>query len=189
VSALTRADEPVRAVWQVQDIYFPYWGLTTHYSCDGLRDRVRDYLKQLVESDNYIVSIAGCVDMTGAVRMPSVSMLVANAVPATEEMAKAFAADPKRAKLVARLERKDKILISDEPFDAVPRQVTLHAKDKFDVGASGDCELLEQLQRFVFPKLGVTVLKDRVSCTPGQGTVGNPSVDVELLVAAQAAKT
>jgi hypothetical protein len=113
-------------------------------------------------------------------------MVVANAVPATEETTKAFAADPKRAKLFARLERKDKTPISDVPFDAVPRQVTLHAKGKSDVGASGDCELLEQLQRFVFPKLGVTVLKDRVSCTPGQGTVGNPSVDVELLVAAQA---
>jgi hypothetical protein len=151
---------------------------------------VRGVLKQLSVRDDYIVSIAGCEDFTGPVRSPSVNLVVANAVPATDETAKAFAADPKRAKLVARLERKskspDKISMADIPFDAVPKQVTLFAKDKFDAGAAGDCELLEQMQRIVFPKLGVKVLKDRVSCTPGQGTVGNPSVDVELLVAAQA---
>ena len=189
VSAPTRADEPVRAVWQVQDIYFPYFGLTTYYSCDGLRDKVRGVLKKLDVRDDYIVSIAGCVDMTGAVHTPSVSMVVANAVPATDDTAKAFAADPKRAKLLARLESKDKTPEtphSDAPFDAVPRQVTLYAKEKSDVGASGDCELLEQMQRFVFPKLGVKVLKDRVSCTPGQGVAGNPSLDVELLVEAKA---
>jgi len=187
VSAPTHADEPVRAVWQVQDIYFPYFGLTTYYSCDGLRDKVRGVLKKLNVRDDYIVSIAGCADMTGVVHTPSVSMVIANAVPATDDTAMAFAADPKRAKLVARLERKGKTpetVNSDAPFDAVPRQVTLYAKERFDVGAAGDCELLEQMQRVVFPKLGVKVLKDRVSCTPGQGVVGNPSLDVELLVAA-----
>jgi hypothetical protein len=152
-------------VWQVQDIYFPYFGLTTHYSCDGLRDRVRSILKQLQVRDDYLVNIAGCTEMTGPAWNPSVRMIVANAVPATDETAKAFAADPKRAELLARLHKKNKTPTSDAPFDAMTRRVTLHAKDYAGPGASGDCELLEQLHRYVLPKLGATVLRDGVSCT------------------------
>jgi hypothetical protein len=180
------ADDTVRAVWQVQDIYFPYFGFTTHYSCDGLRDKVRATLKQLGVREGYLVNSAACTDLIGPERSPSVRIVVANAVPASDEVVNTFATDPNRAKLVAQLQKKSKTPIGDAPFDAIPKRVTLHAKDSSDVGAAGDCELLEQLQRVVFPKLGVKVLRDNVSCTPHQGTVGNPSIEVELLVAAPA---
>jgi hypothetical protein len=183
-AAPARADEAVRAVWHVQDISFPYFGLTTHYSCDGLRDRVRSILKQLQVREDYLVSVGGCTEVTGPVWNPSVHMIIASAVPATDETTKAFAADPKRAELLARLQRKNKTPSSDAPFDAIARRVTLYAKDNAGPGVSGDCELLEHLHRFVLPKLGANVLRDGVSCTPHQGTVGNPSIEVELLVAA-----
>jgi hypothetical protein len=188
--APARADETVRAVWNVQEIYLPYFGITTYYSCDGLRDRVRDLLGQLGVREDFIVTAVGCTELSAPSRTPTARIIVANAVPATDEVAKAFATDPKRAELLARLQKKSKAPMSDEPFDAFTKRVTLRAKDKHStgVGASGDCELLEQMHRFVFPKIGAKVINDDVSCMPHQGSVGNPSIEVELLVAVPAAK-
>jgi hypothetical protein len=184
---LAHADEAVRAVWNVQEIYLPYFGLTTHYSCDGLRDKMRGLLKQLGVREDYVVSVGGCTELAGPTWNPVVRIIVANAVPATDETAQAFAADPKRAKLLAQLQRKSKDpgnkIASEIAFDATLKRVTLYAKDNSSPGAAGDCELLEQLHRFVLPKLGATVTKDNVSCTPHQGSAGNPSMEVELLVA------
>jgi shikimate kinase len=177
------ADESVRAVWNVQEIHLPYFGLTTQYSCDGLRDKMRELLKQLSVREDFVVSVGGCIEISGPTRNPSVRIVVANAVPATDEVAKAFATDPKRAELLARLQRKSKEPVSEAAFDAMPKRVTLYAKDTASAGASGDCELLEHLHRYVLPKLNAKVLKDNVSCTPHQGSAGNPSMEVALLVA------
>lgn len=183
-----RADETVRAVWNVQEIFLPYFGLTTQYSCDGLRDKMREYLTQLGVREDFLVHIAGCTSIRGPVRNPSVAMVVANAVPATDEMAKTFAGDPKRAELLARMQRKakGKTTTSDEPFDAVLKRVVFRSKTSVSPGASGDCELLEQVRRYVLPKIGAKVIRDDVRCTPYQGTVGNPSMEVEVLVAVPA---
>jgi hypothetical protein len=35
------------AVWTPKEVEFTYMGFTTHYTCDGLRDTVRDMLLQL----------------------------------------------------------------------------------------------------------------------------------------------
>jgi len=183
MSSLARADETVRAVWHVQEIHLPYFGLTTQYSCDGLRDKMREVLKQLGVREDFVVRVS-CTELTGPVRNPSVHMVVANAVAATDEITKAFATDPKRAELLARLQRKAKVPASDEPFDAVLKHVVLRAKDRQSASTVGDCELLEQVRRDVLPKLGAKVLKDDMSCTPYQGTVGNPRIELELLVAA-----
>jgi hypothetical protein len=186
-----RADETVRAVWQVQDLYLSYFGLTTHYSCDGIRERMRAILKELSVREDFLVTMAGCIELTGPTYNPTVRMIVANAIPATDEVTKAFATDPKRAELLARLQKKSKTPFTDEPFDAYMKRVTLHSKAQFSsgVGESGDCELLEQMRRTILPKLGAKVSNDFVYCTPHQGNVGNPSMDVDLLVPVPAAKT
>jgi hypothetical protein len=82
------------------------------------------------------------------------------------------------------LQKKSKTPYGDEPFDAIAKRATLFVKEDNDrgVGGSGDCELLEQVRRFVLPKLGAVVSNDNVRCTPHQGIVGNPHMDVELLV-------
>jgi hypothetical protein len=180
------ADAAVQAVWNVQEIYLPYFGLTTQYSCDGLRDKMRGLLKQLSVREDFVVSVGGCVEISGPTRNPNVRIIVASAVPATDELAQLFAADPKRAELLARLQRKSKEPVSEAAFDANLKRVTLYAKNSASPGASGDCELLEHLQRYVLPKLNAKVLKSTVSCTPHQGSAGNPSMEVALLVAVPA---
>jgi hypothetical protein len=156
------AVESTRAVWQVQEISMPYFGFTTHYSCDGLHDKMREILKQLGVRQDFLVSISGCTELNGPVRSPTVNIVFANAVPATDEVTKAFAADPKRGELLARLQRRSKTPFSDEPFDATLAAVTLRAKDRGNASAVGDCELLEQVRRDVLPKLGAKILKDEV---------------------------
>jgi hypothetical protein len=87
-SVPARADEAVRAVWKVQEIYLAYFGLTTHYSCDGLREKMRGILEQLGVREDFVVNVGGCTEVSGPTFNPLVRMIVANAVPATDEIAK-----------------------------------------------------------------------------------------------------
>lgn len=185
--APVRADETVRAVWQVQEIHLPYFGLTTHYSCDGLRDKMREILNELGVREDFLLRMA-CASITGPERLPSATMVLATAVPADDEIAKTFAADPKRAELLGRMrdKAKSKADYGDEPFDAVLKRVTLRAKESASPGASGDCELLEHVRRYVLPKIGAKIVRDEIRCTPHQGIVGNPVLEVDVLVAVPA---
>jgi hypothetical protein len=188
--ASARADETVSAVWQVQEIHLPYFGLTTHYSCDGLRDKMREFMTQLGAREDFLVYVAGCTSITGPVRNPSVTMVLATAAPASDETTQALASDAKRSELLARMKSrsKSKAQFGDELFDAVIKRVTLQSKSSVSPGASGDCELLEQMRRHVLPKIGAKIVSDNVRCTPYQGTVGNPSMEVEVLIPSSPAR-
>jgi hypothetical protein len=52
------------------------------------------------------------------------------------------------------------------------------------VGASGDCELVEHMRDQVIKKMDARVVKDQLGCVPHQGTVGNRTLQVEVLVKA-----
>src|SRR5262245_39169136 len=119
-----RADETIRAVWQVQEVFIPYFGLTTQYSCDGIRDKARGLLSRLGVREDFVVNVGGCIHINGPEHNPSLRLIFANAVPADDAVTKTFATDPKRAELIAHMQRKSKTTQSDEPFDAVRKVVT-----------------------------------------------------------------
>ena len=183
--------ETVRALWQVQEIYFPYFGLTTNYSCDALRDKMRDFLKQLGAREDVAVSPAGCVELSAPEKHPSVRVVLAHPVEATDANKQAIAQDPRRAELLEQLQRKSKVPVApaNEPFDAVRRKVVLNTKESSYVTASGDCELLDQMRRTMFGKLGIKVIDNQVSCTPYQGSPSNQRMHVEVLAAVVPAKS
>ena len=181
----TRAEDTVRAVWQVQEIRLPYFGTTTIYSCDGLRDKMKSILHDLV-GKRYAVTILGCADPSRPQPNLTVSMVVASPMPATDENVKAVANDTKHAELLARLKRKGAEPIGNEAFDAVTKRVVLRVKAPGSGGGSGDCELLEQVRSQVLNKLGAKVIKDEVSCVPHQGVAGNPELVVDVLAPAAA---
>ena len=52
VGSSARAQAPVKAEWQVQEIFLSYLGFTSLYSCDGMRDRVAGWIDQLGARDN-----------------------------------------------------------------------------------------------------------------------------------------
>ena len=178
-----QAEAPVKAVWTVQELTVPYFGLTTQYSCDGIRDRVRKILSDLGAKDHSVVSVSGCTELVGPTKNPTVHIVVLHPVPA--EAAKSVQTDEaKRAKLLATLKRAGKHEPTAEPFDAVTKKVILSSKDSASTSAAGDCELLEQMRDYVFKPMGAKILKDDVRCTPYQGTVGNLRMEVEVLAPA-----
>jgi hypothetical protein len=180
VGALVQADAatPQKAKWQVQEIYLAYLGFTNHYSCDGMRDKVAIWIKEVGAHPNSTVRVAGCDQPIGPARSPSVRIILATPVAASS--AAANGADAKRSELVAKLQ-KGKTPFQDGEFDAVSKTATLESKDPPMVGAAGDCELLENFRDQVLKKIDAKVVKDSLSCTPHQGTVGNPSLTVEVL--------
>jgi len=183
VGVLARADAvtpPVKARWQVQEIYLSYLGFTNHYSCDGMRDKVATWVKEIGAHPSSIVRVAGCDNPVGPARLPSVRLILATPVDASAAAVK----DDKRAQLVTKLQH-GKTPFDDAEFDAVSKTTRLLSKDPQMVGAAGDCELLENFRDQVLKKIGARIVDDGLSCTPHQGTVGNPSLTVEVLASAK----
>jgi hypothetical protein len=46
----------------------------------------------------------------------------------------------------------------------------------------GDCELVEEIQKKVLPKLAARIVDNDVRCSPHQLTLGQPRLKVEVLV-------
>jgi hypothetical protein len=178
------ADQTVRAVWQVEEIYLPYFGLTTQYTCEGMRDRVRATLAKLGAREDMAVSV-GCTEVNGPSNNPTVRMVFAHPVPATDENTKAIAADAKRADLLKVLARSRKQPTdTTEPFDAVQKRVVLLSKDNNYDSSAGNCELLEQMRDRVLKRISATIVTDEMRCTPRQGHVGQLKLEVDVLVPA-----
>jgi hypothetical protein len=187
LASSARADEdaqPVKAVWQVQEIYLSYFGFTTFYSCDGLLDRVRAMITVLGANEKSIVTSAGCVELNAPERLPGARIILATPRAATPEVVAANAKDEKRAALLAKLQHKGGPALETGEFDAVRKTVVLNSKEPNAVGASGDCELVEHMRDQVIKKMDARVVKDQLGCVPHQGTVGNRTLQVEVLVKA-----
>lgn len=58
--ALADAPAAQPGQWQAQDLQFDYQGFTTHYSCDGLAERVRMVLLLLGARSDLQVTSLGC---------------------------------------------------------------------------------------------------------------------------------
>jgi len=77
---VAKAAEP--AAWKDHDLVLDYFGFTTRYSCDGLRDRVRTVLLQLGARPDLSISTSGCLHPGGGVELfPSVQVHFASLQP------------------------------------------------------------------------------------------------------------
>jgi len=52
----------------------------------------------------------------------------------------------------------------------------------------GDCELVQQLQRQILPRMSVHIVKDNVRCSSSTGNIGPPRLTVSALVPADEAR-
>ena len=59
------SDGAQAAVWKQQKFNFIYQGFTTKYSCDGLRDKMRDILLQLGARRDLKLGYWGCSGRSG----------------------------------------------------------------------------------------------------------------------------
>ena len=175
------APPAVNAVWIERDLTFTYMGHTSYYSCDGLRDKVRLVLRQLGARPDLKVTARNCMRQSGPEWTPAVRIVAAFPAEATPELMAELAASAPERELAARVGGKP-VTEATAQFPARWKRV------EFQSGPSGlrdiddgDCDLMEQLRRSVFDKIGVRVLEYDVNCVPRQVTLGAVRMAVEVL--------
>mgnify|MGYP001765787444 CR=1 FL=1 len=143
----------VNAVWVEQDIEFTYMPITAIYTCYGFRDKMRWILEQLGARD-LEVKPSGCTKIPRPEPFPGVKIVGRFAAPAAPGAADTFVARPK--------------LVEFRPNEIEGVQ-------------NGDCELMIQLRDKLFPKLGVKVVRDELTCIPKRVTPESVRMTVEVL--------
>jgi hypothetical protein len=168
------------AVWKPQTFDFHYQSFTTFYSCSSLGEKVRRILVALGGDEGTKVRVSGCETSSGIARMPLVRITMTSPVEATPEaLAELQKSRPVR-ELAARVRNDHKEAADiDAQFPAYWQRVSL---SRGSLGlAPGDCELVEQIERKILPKLAVRVVSNDMRCTPNQVTLGQPRLEVEAL--------
>lgn len=160
VPALAAAQDSVTAVWVPKHIEFIYQGFTTHYSCGGLQDQIRDMLQKL-GAQNLKVLQMGCVRPEGPTVFPGVNVTMSVLVPASSaEASKAKSSGP--------------------PLQAQWKKVVLMPVDS-GYNEEGNCELIEQFKQQFLPLFTTRKIDYGSSCVPYQLTLGT-HLSAEVLV-------
>ena len=155
--------EPQLAVWTDKELTFVYQGFTTRYSCDGLRDKVRDVLLDLgAQKKGLKVTELGCSSPDGRPDpFPGVRVKMKVLQPTGS-------VDPKQT---------DQI-----PVPAHWQPLDLKLRDSF-TNDSGECELVEQIRHAIVPAFATRNVDLKTTCIPHQASAVSPSLKMEVLVA------
>jgi hypothetical protein len=151
-------DTAQRALWTEKQVHFTYSGFTTHYSCDGLRDKVRAALLQLGARKDLTVREGACTRPSGGPEpFPNVDvkMNVLQAAPATGD----------RGSVPAHW-----------------RHMELRL-DKEPLSEAGDCELVEQIKRTFLPLFATRNVDYQSACIAHQLTPGSTWLRADVLIA------
>ena len=158
---LVVAQEGVSAVWVPKQVQFMYQGFTTHYSCDGLRDKIRDMLAKLGARDLKVREMA-CIRPVGPTEFPGVRVDMLVLVPASSPAAsKSKPAGP--------------------PVQAQWKEVVLMPSNA-SFEDQGNCELIEQFKETFLPLFTTRNVKYGSTCVPHQLTLGT-HLSAEVLMA------
>lgn len=148
---LAAAQDSVAAVWVPKHVQFVYQGFTTHYSCDGLQDKIRSMLEKLGAHDLKVRQM-GCIRPVGPTLFPGVSVDMSVLVPASS----AEAAKGKNAGSAVQADWKNAVLMPENA--------------SFD--EQGNCELIEQFKETFLPLFTTRNVKYGSTCVPHQITLG-----------------
>lgn len=161
LSAPLWAADAQQAVWTEKQLHFVYTGFTTHYSCEGLRDQVRDVLLQLgARKEDLKVRESGCTRLSGRPEpFPGVDIKMFVLTPAA-----AAASQPV-------------VAAHWKPVDLIAHQRGLDA--------AGQCELFEEVRHDILPLFTVRNLDFLASCVPHQLSIGGQRLAAEVLVSDQ----
>ncbi|HUL46824.1 MAG TPA: hypothetical protein VLV25_06975 [Steroidobacteraceae bacterium] len=136
------------AVWTPRKLDFVFMGFTAHYSCDGLRDKIRHVLGELGARSDFKVDYEGCSSPFGTPDpFPGVRIRMQVLQPAGA---------------------------SEKSTDVVRahwKRVDLHL-DKDPVWEASDCELLEQIKQKILPLFATREVDFASNCVPHQAYLG-----------------
>lgn len=160
------------AVWKRQKLEFHYFGRTSRYSCDGLRDKVRAMLLDMGVRNDLKVIAHGCeigrINLQGL--NPGLSLDFHAPVPRGTSDAAAAPASGGAAPAGE----------DARPFEARYESFNFR-QDAFRNLNVGDCELVEEFVRQVLPRLTARGLKSDIACVPYQHQGGSYRVSGEVL--------
>jgi hypothetical protein len=150
------------AVWTQKEVQFTYMGFTTHYTCDGLRDTVREMLLQLgARKDDLKVYEQPCSRPERPDPFPGVKIKMSVLQPAPTTPG------------------------SDAPIvEAYWKPIKLPYRAT-SLDAAGQCELLEQFKQKVLPLFTTRNVDLHASCVPHQLEPLGTSLQAEVLVTDQ----
>ena len=151
------------AVWTTKEVQFTYMGFTTFYSCDGLRDDVRQMLLLLgARKDDlhvYELPCSGAPDRPNPFPGVKIQMSVLTPAPSTDsDVSKMVQAQWKTVKLPYR---------------------------ETGINAAGQCELLEQFKKTVLPLFTTRNVDLVATCVPHQLSPLGTKLQADVLVTNQ----
>ena len=151
------------AVWVPKEVQFVYMGFTTHYTCDGLRDAVREMVLQMgARKDDlkvYETPCSGNPDRPNP--FPGVKIKMSVLQPAPE------APSP-----------------DTQVVQAYWKPVKLPYRQS-GINAAGQCELIEQFNQKVLPLFTTRNVDVKTTCVPHQLSPLGTSLQAEVLVTDQ----
>ncbi len=142
----------IPAVWKEQKVDFVYFGRTSRYTCDGMRDKLRAVLGTMGVRRDISAIAVGCA-VTGDGRELRESSPTVNLVFSAPALPDASAKPAHPGDLA--------------PVEAQFEAFTI-ATDAFRNMQPGDCELVEEFVRQILPKLTTRNLQSDVTCIPHQ---------------------
>jgi hypothetical protein len=145
-------------VWTPKEVHYVYQGFTTKYSCDGLRDKIRSVLLRLgARKKDLEVREDACSSSFGRPDpFPGVRVKMNVLQPSTT-------GDDKQTPVPAHWKPVD-LTMDDFPHEST----------------SGNCELLEQINRTFVPLFTTRNVQFQSNCVPHQATIGS-SLKLEVL--------
>ncbi len=160
------ASTPVPAVWKQTKIEFHYFGRTSRYSCEGMRDKVRALLLDMGVRGDMRIRTNGCE--IGRISLVGINPGLSIEFSSPVQHAGADKSPP---------------TADEKPFDARYERFNFR-QDAFRNLNVGDCELIEEFARQILPKLTVRDIQQDITCVPYQQSGGSYRVSGEVLKAA-----
>jgi len=152
---------PPASQWVERKLDYTYMGFTDKFSCDGLRDTVRQVLLALgARKKDLKIQSRGCVKFNGPEQFPGVAATFSVLVPMTpDDIGKVgnSTAQPTQWHSV------DLVKLTRTGVESVP------------------CELLDQLKSKALPLFTTRNLKFRADCVPHQQSLGDIDFSVDVL--------
>ncbi|MBS0373183.1 MAG: hypothetical protein JSR73_01265 [Proteobacteria bacterium] len=158
------ADEAGSGFWLKREYLFSYAGFTSHYSCNGIEDKLRELLKAAGARSDLKV-LASCSEPMGAPSRIATARLTFYVLGP-----EAAATPPKPGAAAPKL----------EPGDGVWKKVAWRSREPYWLEA-GDCELVEQFDKELLPMMTVRNHESHFNCVPHQLTLGAIDVRFEAL--------
>ena len=180
--AVPDAPAPVMAVWVEKKIDFNYWGLTAHYSCDGLKNKVSSILKEIGARPGFKITARACMNpRRGAEWTPMLNIVAAMPREATPEVLAGLAKEASQRELAARAGGTSAPAAeASAEFPARTRRIDFRDSPT-GLLQPGDCELIDQMRDQVFVPLGAKIVENRMGCVPHQLNNGIIVLSIEVL--------